>query len=71
MMKITSAHVWVGRRHTTGRDKLSQIASFDEQSALNCVISPMSPPSHSTRSDDIIFFFPDFFPIILLNLLRS
>lgn len=57
MMKITSAHVWVGRRCMTGRDKLSQIASFDEQSALNCVIPPMFPPSHSTCADDIIFFF--------------
>lgn len=60
MMKITSAHVWVGRRCTTGRDKLSQIASFDEQSALNCVIPPMFPPSHSTCTDDIIFFFRRF-----------
>lgn len=56
MMKITSAHVWVGRRRATGRDKLSQIASFDEQSALNCVLPPMFPPSHSTCAGDIIFF---------------
>lgn len=55
-MKITSAHVWVGRRGATGRDKLSQIASFDEQSALTCVIPPMFPSSHSTCTDDIIFF---------------
>lgn len=60
MMKITSANVWVGRRCTTGRDKLSQIASFDEQSALNCVIPPMFAPSHSTCVDVIIFFFPSF-----------
>lgn len=70
MMKITSAHVWVGRRCTTGRDKLSQIASFDEQSALNCVIPPMFPPSHSTCTDDIIFSFSAV-SIILLNLLLS
>lgn len=48
MMKITTAHVWLGRRRTAGRDELSQIASFDEQSALNCVIPPMFPPSYST-----------------------
>lgn len=60
MMKITSAHVWAGRRRATGRDKLSQIASFDEQSALNCVIPPMFPWSHSTCADDIIFFFLPF-----------
>lgn len=70
MMKITSAHVWVGRRCTTGTDKLSQIAFFDEQSALNCVIPPMVPPSHSTCVDDIIFFF-SVISIILLNLLLS
>lgn len=57
MMKITSAHVWVGRRHSMSRDKLSQIVSFDEQSALICAIPPISPPSYSTCTDNIIFCF--------------
>lgn len=57
MMKITRARVWLGSRCSTDRDKRRQIASFDEQSALDCVIPPASPPSHSTCVDDIIFIF--------------
>lgn len=58
MMKITSALVGVGRRCVQdGRDRLSQIASFDEQAALTCVTPPMFPPSYSTGADDVIFLF--------------
>lgn len=57
-MKITSTHVWVGRRRTTGRDELSQIASFDEQSALNCVFPPIFLPLEHFNLHTIFFFFP-------------
>lgn len=55
-MKITSAHVCVGRRRTMDRDELRQIASFDEQSALNCVIPPIFFPLEHFNLRDIFCF---------------
>jgi len=60
MMKITRARVWLGSRCSTDRDKRRQIASFDEQSALDCVIPPASPPEPFNLRRRYYFHFPQF-----------